>query len=97
VKNVMKKPEVLERQCADMKAKRQGIVAKPPGSADTLNETKYKIKEAAKVFGCSTWTVRRMFKAEKGIIPIGKDPYSKRCRFVIPESVLMRVYRRRAA
>jgi AraC-like DNA-binding protein len=96
VKNVMKKPEVLERQCAEMKAKR-GIVAKPPGSADTLNETKYKIKEAATVFGCSTWTVRRMFKAEKGIIPIGKDPYSKRRRFVIPESVLMRVYRSRAA
>lgn len=93
----MKKPEVLEAQCAQLKARNKGIVAKPPGSADSLNEKKYTIKEAAIVFGCSTWTVRRIFKAEKGILPIGKDPYSKRCRFVIPESVLMRVYRGRAA
>lgn len=34
----MKKPEVLERQCAEMKAKRQGIDAKPPGGADRAGE-----------------------------------------------------------
>jgi hypothetical protein len=38
VKNVMKKPGVLERQCAEMKAQRQGIVAKPSGGADRAGE-----------------------------------------------------------
>ena len=34
---------------------------------------------------------------EPGIVHTGKDPNSQRRAFVIPESVLMRVYRRRAA
>jgi hypothetical protein len=80
-----------------MKAKQKGIVAKPPGSADGLGEKKYKLKAAAEVFGCSTWTVRRMFENEPGIVHTGRDPNSQRRAFVIPESVLMRVYRRRAA
>ena len=93
----MKRREVLDAQCAKMRAKQQGIIAKPPGSADSISEKKYKLKAAAEFFGVSSWTARRMFQDEHGILYTGKDPNSKRRAFVIPESVLMRVYRKRAA
>jgi AraC-like DNA-binding protein len=73
------------------------IVAKPPGSADSLNEKKYKLKKAADIFGVSVWTVRRMFQNEAGIVFTGANPNSQRRAFVIPETVMIRVYRRRAA
>ena len=43
----MKKPEVLERQCAEMKAKRQAIVAKPPGGADRADELALAVQDPA--------------------------------------------------
>jgi hypothetical protein len=90
----VKSREVLDAQCAKLKAKMEGVVRKPPGTADTMIEPKYDLKAAAKIFGVSTWTIRRWFKEEKGVIRTGNGP--ERHPFVIPESVLMRVYRQRA-
>jgi hypothetical protein len=91
----VKSKQTLDAQCAKLKAKMEGVVRKPPGSADSMMERKYDLKAAADVFGVSTWTIRRMFKHEKGIIYTGNG--TQRHFFVIPESVLMKVYRERAA
>jgi hypothetical protein len=90
------KKERLDRLCAQMKAKQTKkeyyASPKPLGSADSLLEKKYKLKEAAAVFGCSLETVRIRFKNESGIVYIGNSPNGHRRAFVIPESVLIRVY-----
>jgi hypothetical protein len=44
--------------------------------------------------GCSYATLLRIFHGERGILYIGAEPENKR-NFVIPESVLMRVYQQR--
>jgi len=97
----MKKPEVLERQCAEMRAKNLGIAAV---SAVEWTERHYRVEDIAESLGpsISRDTVTKMFEHEPGVWDASENPKGQKDRrkrrhrmLMIPESVVRRVLQAR--
>ena len=68
----------------------------PPPPASPV-ETLYDIADVARILNVSKDTARRLFDREPGIFTITSPPCKYRRKYVtirVPESVLLRVYRR---
>lgn len=95
----MKKTEVLQRQCAEMRAKNLGIAVV---SAAEWNERQYRVEELASSLGVSRETITKMFEHEPGVWDASENPKGQRDRrkrrhrmLMIPESVVRRVWQSR--
>ena len=96
----MKKQEVLARLCAEMKARNLGI-----GFGTTepkWNESHYTVEQLATTWNLSNDTITRIFENEPGVFDASQNPHGRKDRhkrrhrkLMIPESVVMRVYRNR--
>jgi hypothetical protein len=74
----MKKPEVLERQCAEMKARNLGsslFTAFQP----KWTERHYTVEELAKMWGLSKDTITRIFENE-GVFDASRNPHGRKDR-----------------
>jgi hypothetical protein len=102
----MKKPAVLEKQCAALRAKNERPESVPvqvseSGLLAMMREKHYTVEELATTWGISDDKVRDIFSTESGVFdasknPHGKDRRKRRHRFLlIPESVVLRVYKQR--
>jgi hypothetical protein len=96
----MKKPEVLAHLCAEMKARNLGFGF---GTVEPKwTEPHYMVEELATMWGLSNDTITRMFENESGVFDASRNPHGRKetrkrrhRTLLIPESVVIRVYRSR--
>jgi len=104
----MKRPEVLEKQLAALRAK-NGVPDRMPVRTETdsnivarIKERHYTVSEIGEMWGISVDKVRDIFENEPGVFDASKNPHGKDRRkrrhrmLLIPESVMVRVYTRRS-
>ena len=103
------KRELLERRCAEMRARLTGETSPavvPASSTEEhvnlrFQERHYSIKELAELWRLSYDTVRRIFLNEPGVVDFSstatkRDRRQRRHRsLLVPESVVIRVYNQR--
>ena len=95
----MKRPEVLEKHCAEMRAKNLGLAAV---SAAAWTERHYRVEELAGDLSVSRETITKMFEHEPGVWDASENPTGQRDRrkrrhrmLMIPDSVVRRVLKAR--
>jgi hypothetical protein len=95
----MKRPEVLEKQCAEIRAKNLGVAVV---STAAWSERHYRVEELAGDLGVSRETITKMFEHEPGVWDASENPKGQRDRrrrrhrmLMIPDSVVRRVLKAR--
>jgi hypothetical protein len=96
----MKKQEVLAHLCAEMKARNLGVDF---GTMEPKwTERHYTVDEVATMWGLSNDTITWIFDCEPGVFDASRNPHGRKDgrkrrhrKLMIPESVVIRVYRSR--
>jgi len=96
----MKKAEVLMQLCAEMKARHLGLSYGTHESKWT--ERHYTVAEVAKIWSLSKDTITGIFENQPGVFDASANPHGRKDggrrrhrKLMIPESVVIRVYRSR--